>query len=106
MLGLLFASISVMVQTGFIIGIGLLIDTFVVRTVTVPAVAAMIGRANWLPGKPARAARGASAPRTPAVPLNAGDELLLGSSSSAVPQPNGNVAVGCQTCQIALSRCP
>jgi RND superfamily putative drug exporter len=43
------------VQTGFIIGVGLLIDTFVVRTITVPALAAMIGRANWWPSKPAAA---------------------------------------------------
>ncbi|MCV6984523.1 RND family transporter [Mycobacterium shinjukuense] len=49
MFGLLFGSISTMVQTGFIIGVGLLIDTFVVRTITVPALAAMIGRANWWP---------------------------------------------------------
>jgi MMPL family len=41
-----------MVQTGFIIGMGLLIDTFVVRTITVPALAAMIGWANWWPSKP------------------------------------------------------
>ena len=30
---------------------GILIDTFVVRTITVPALAAMIGRANWWPAK-------------------------------------------------------
>lgn len=54
MFGLLFGSISIMVQTGFIIGMGLLIDTFVVRTITVPALAAMIGRANWWPSRPAR----------------------------------------------------
>jgi RND superfamily putative drug exporter len=29
----LFGSLSTMVQTGFIIGVGLLIDTFVVRTI-------------------------------------------------------------------------
>lgn len=49
MFGLLFGGISTMVQTGFIIGVGLLIDTFVVRTITVPALAAIIGRANWWP---------------------------------------------------------
>jgi RND superfamily putative drug exporter len=52
MFGLLFGSLSTMVQTGFIIGVGLLIDTFVVRTITVPAAAAMIGHANWWPSKP------------------------------------------------------
>jgi putative drug exporter of the RND superfamily len=51
MSGLLFGSLSTMVQTGFIIGMGILIDTFVVRTVTVPALAAMIGQANWWPSR-------------------------------------------------------
>lgn len=49
MFGLLFGNLSTMVQTGFIIGAGLLIDTFVVRTITVPAIAALVGRANWWP---------------------------------------------------------
>jgi RND superfamily putative drug exporter len=52
MFGLLFGSLSTMGQTGFIIGVGVLIDTFVVRTITVPALAAMIGQANWWPSKP------------------------------------------------------
>jgi RND superfamily putative drug exporter len=68
MLGLLFASISSMVQIGFVIGIGLLLDTFVVRTITVPAVTVLVGRANWWPSRPSprphspvkRAARGSS----------------------------------------------
>ncbi len=55
MFGLLFGSVSTMIQTGFIIGMGLLIDTFVVRTITVPALAALIGRANWWPSKDGRA---------------------------------------------------
>jgi RND superfamily putative drug exporter len=49
MFGLLFGSITGMVQSGFIIGVGLLVDTFLVRTVTVPALAVLIGRANWWP---------------------------------------------------------
>jgi putative drug exporter of the RND superfamily len=55
MFGLLFGSLSTMMQTGFIIGMGLLIDTFVVRTVTVPAMAALVGEANWWPAKKAAA---------------------------------------------------
>jgi RND superfamily putative drug exporter len=51
MFGLLFGSLSSMVQTGVIIGVGLLVDTLVVRTITVPALAAMLGRANWWPAK-------------------------------------------------------
>jgi putative drug exporter of the RND superfamily len=51
MLGLTFGSIAGMVQVGFIIGVGLLLDTFVVRTVTVPALAVLVGKANWWPSK-------------------------------------------------------
>ncbi len=51
MFGLVFGSITTMVQTGFLIGTGLLIDTFLVRTVTVPALAALFGPANWWPRK-------------------------------------------------------
>lgn len=51
MFGLLAASIATMVEAGFIIGSGILIDTFLVRTITVPALAALIGSANWWPSK-------------------------------------------------------
>ncbi|WAJ44419.1 RND family transporter [Mycobacterium sp. Aquia_216] len=59
MFGLLFGSLTSMVQTGVIIGVGLLVDTFVVRTITVPALAAMLGRANWWPAKAIAAPGGA-----------------------------------------------
>ncbi|RJQ73866.1 RND family transporter [Pseudonocardiaceae bacterium YIM PH 21723] len=36
-------------QLGFMIGVGLLLDTFVVRTLIVPATAALLGRWNWWP---------------------------------------------------------
>lgn len=49
MFGLLAASISTMVQAGFTIGIGILLDTFLVRTATVPALVAIIGQASWWP---------------------------------------------------------
>jgi RND superfamily putative drug exporter len=52
MFGLLFASISMMVQAGFVLGMGILLDTFLVRTVTVPAIATLVGRANWWPSRP------------------------------------------------------
>ena len=52
MFGLLFASISTLVQAGFVVGVGILLDTFLVRTVTVPAVAAILGPANWWPSRP------------------------------------------------------
>jgi RND superfamily putative drug exporter len=52
MFGLLFASISMMVQAGFVLGTGILLDTFLVRTVTVPAIATLVGRGNWWPSRP------------------------------------------------------
>ena len=51
MFGLLFASISTLVQAGFVIGVGILLDTFVVRTITVPAIGVLVGRANWWPSQ-------------------------------------------------------
>ncbi|MCV7314708.1 RND family transporter [Mycolicibacillus parakoreensis] len=51
MAGLLFSSIGVVVQGGFVIGVGILLDTFVVRTITVPAIATLVGRANWWPSR-------------------------------------------------------
>ncbi|BBY08493.1 MMPL/RND family transporter [Mycobacterium noviomagense] len=51
MCGLLFSSIGTVVQGGFVIGAGILLDTFVVRTITVPAIAALAGRANWWPSR-------------------------------------------------------
>ncbi|OBF28317.1 hypothetical protein A5724_28315 [Mycobacterium sp. ACS1612] len=51
MSGLLFSSITTVVQGGFLIGVGVLLDTFLVRTVTVPAIATLVGRANWWPSR-------------------------------------------------------
>jgi RND superfamily putative drug exporter len=65
MLGLMVASITTMIQVGFVIGVGILLDTFLVRTITVPAMAAIVGRANWWPYRwwPARAPSKLSAKR-------------------------------------------
>jgi putative drug exporter of the RND superfamily len=52
MFGMVFASIDTLVQAGFIIGTGLLLDTFLVRIVTVPAIAVLVGKANWWPSPP------------------------------------------------------
>ena len=54
MFGMLFAGINTLVQAGFIIGTGLLLDTFLVRTITVPAMAVLVGNANWWPSRPPR----------------------------------------------------
>jgi putative drug exporter of the RND superfamily len=50
--GLLFSSIGMVIQGGFVIATGILLDTFVVRTLTVPAIASLLGRANWWPSRP------------------------------------------------------
>jgi len=63
MFGLLFASMANVVQGAFVVGIGLLLDTFVVRTITVPAMAVLVGRANWWPS---RWDRGRAHPSRPA----------------------------------------
>ncbi|MGD1283283.1 RND family transporter [Mycobacterium seoulense] len=57
MYGLVFASLATVIQSGFVLGTGLLLDTFMVRTVTVPAIAVLVGRANWWrpPGRAAAA---------------------------------------------------
>lgn len=46
-------SVDTLVQLGFTVGIGLLIDTFVVRTLVVPAFAALVGPRLWWPAKAA-----------------------------------------------------
>ena len=62
MFGLLFSSIGVVVQGGFVIGVGILVDTFLVRTITVPAIAALLGRASWWPSRPWEQQRAAEDP--------------------------------------------
>ena len=51
MIGLQFSSITTLVQVGFVIAAGILLDTFLVRTITVPAAAVLVGEANWWPSK-------------------------------------------------------
>ena len=55
MLALTVSSLATVVQMGFVIGVGLLLDTFIVRTITVPATAVLFGDANWWPSKTPRA---------------------------------------------------
>lgn len=45
-------SVVTLTQIGFTIGMGLLLDTFVVRTLVVPAFAALVGPRLWWPGAP------------------------------------------------------
>jgi RND superfamily putative drug exporter len=49
MFGLMIGSVDIMVQAGFIIGCGLLLDTFVVRTLIVPTIATLLREKSWWP---------------------------------------------------------
>lgn len=73
MLALTVSSLATVVQMGFVIGVGLLLDTFIVRTITVPAMAVLVGDANWWPSKTPRQLleAGARATRTHRTPMNA-----------------------------------
>jgi RND superfamily putative drug exporter len=99
MFGLLFGSLSTMVQTGFIIGMGLLIDTFVVRTITVPALAAMLGPANWWPAKTIGAVNTEAAPRVGLAANSIGDAA---NGPQQIPTqrlgPGGRLLVAANSC--------
>ena len=51
MFGLIAGQLMLLTQLGFVIGIGILLDTFVIRTVVVPAIAALLGPLNWWPSR-------------------------------------------------------
>jgi RND superfamily putative drug exporter len=51
MFALLSAGITTMVQAGFVIATGLLLDTFLVNTIVVPATAVLLGPVNWWPSR-------------------------------------------------------
>ncbi|WP_428340067.1 RND family transporter [Mycobacterium sp.] len=92
MFGMLFASISTLVQCGFIIGTGLLLDTFLVRTITVPAVAVLVGKWNWWPSKPPppTSLRRAAPPATPVA--EPAPEMSNGAADALVPSQHGRHA--------------
>ena len=53
--GMMSGEIAFLAQLGFSVAVGVLIDTFIVRTVLDPALAAFFGRWTWWPGGVARA---------------------------------------------------
>jgi RND superfamily putative drug exporter len=94
MFGLTVASITTLVQIGFVIGAGILLDTFLVRTITVPAVATLLGQANWWPSR--------LAPRVSAVKrikralktrqFGAAAELIASAAPHITASPGGDSA--------------
>jgi RND superfamily putative drug exporter len=48
---LVITPINTMIQLGSAVAIGVFIDTFLVRALLVPAIASLLGRWNWWPGK-------------------------------------------------------
>jgi putative drug exporter of the RND superfamily len=53
---LMAAEVSSLVQMGFATTVGILLDTFVVRSLLVPSIATLLGRHNWWPSRRASAA--------------------------------------------------
>ena len=84
MFGLMVGSVSTMVEAGFIIGCGLLLDTFLVRTLTVPAIAALLREASWWPQ---RAASQRSAPKSVRDVPDAGPAVTDGRELAEAGRP-------------------
>ena len=63
MFAMMFGSITSLAQLGFTVGMGLLLDTFIVRTLVVPACAALLGRAALVAQPPVRGRRARAWPR-------------------------------------------
>ncbi|GAI87513.1 unnamed protein product, partial [marine sediment metagenome] len=49
--GLMFSNVLVMTEFGFILTFAVLIDTFIIRTILVPAIMSIADKWNWWPGK-------------------------------------------------------
>jgi RND superfamily putative drug exporter len=45
------SSLLGLVQIAFAVTVGMLLDTFIIRTTLVPAIATLLGRWNWWPGR-------------------------------------------------------
>ncbi|MBN1954457.1 MAG: MMPL family transporter, partial [Anaerolineae bacterium] len=61
--GMMAGEVAFLTQLGFAVAVGVLIDTFVVRTMLDPALAALFGRWTWWPGgAPQAQGRGQGSP--------------------------------------------
>jgi uncharacterized membrane protein YdfJ with MMPL/SSD domain len=66
--GMVGSSIVGLAETGFAVAFGVVLDTFVVRTLVVPSVAALIGPRVWWPSRPAMPCDDPSLPQEPFEP--------------------------------------
>ncbi|MGY4708727.1 MMPL family transporter [Mycolicibacterium sp. CBM1] len=51
LLCLAFGSLTTSMQTGFVLAAGFVLNTLIVRAITVPVIAALLGAANWWPSR-------------------------------------------------------
>ena len=58
MFAMMSGSVTTLMQIGFTIGTGVLMDTFIVRTLVVPGCAALLGHRLWWPSRPGEATTG------------------------------------------------
>jgi putative drug exporter of the RND superfamily len=70
--------VIVLTQIGVIVGIGVLLDTLLVRTLVVPAIALLLGERFWWPSRPASHAPPAPAPADSAVKHRSTVESVAG----------------------------
>lgn len=71
---LIVAPLTPLMQIGFTVAAGILIDTFVIRSFIVPAIAVLVGRWNWWPSDRYRAEREEAAAEQAGEPAGA-DEM-------------------------------
>ena len=62
-------------QIGVVVGLGVLLDTLLVRTVLVPALVLLTGRRFWWPGDPERGSGGGGGEQRGQAPLEQGQDL-------------------------------
>ena len=80
------ASLMILFQVGVAVAIGVLIDTFLVRSILVPAITTLVGDWAWWPsGRRSRAVVTAAAPRRPGVPVAATAAALPVLAPEAAP---------------------
>jgi RND superfamily putative drug exporter len=72
MFAMMFGSITSLAQLGFTVGMGLLLDTFIVRTLIVPACATLLGPRLWWPQRDTAQARRSGPMATGLLPSRLG----------------------------------